>query len=218
MCSGSRAQRPSISNSWRPTRAILGRRSSRRCAMCLAIAEASSCITNNLNLSGSQTLPRGCRSSRGGSTKIQRRLWDLLPIIRNHVYHPAFGGSYSLKSVLPALVPEMTYDGMEVADGQAAGLAWESLIGGDCDEAEREQKRKALLDYCGQDTLGMVQARRKTSACLRRDLAFATAFALLGNQRQHSRLESQPLALCFQKRSRIRNSRWFSNFGMMPSE
>ncbi len=89
--------------------------------------------------------------------KIQSRLWDLLPIVRNHVYHPAFGGSYSLKSVLPALVPEMTYDGMEVADGQAAGLAWESLIGDDCSEAERQQKRKALLDYCGQDTLGMVR-------------------------------------------------------------
>jgi predicted RecB family nuclease len=89
--------------------------------------------------------------------KIQRRLWDLLPIIRDHVYHPAFAGSYSLKSVLPALVPEMTYEGMEVADGLAAGLAWESLIGGDCNEAERQRKLKALLDYCGQDTLGMVK-------------------------------------------------------------
>src|SRR5580700_5157822 len=52
----------------------------------------------------------------GRIEKIQGRLWDLLPIIRDHVHHPAFGGSYSLKSVLPALVPEMTYDGMEVAD------------------------------------------------------------------------------------------------------
>lgn len=89
--------------------------------------------------------------------RIQRRLWDLLPVIRDHVYHPAFGGSYSLKSVLPALVPEMTYEGMEVADGQAAGLAWESFIGGACSEAERQRKRKALLGYCGQDTLGMVK-------------------------------------------------------------
>ncbi len=93
----------------------------------------------------------------GRIDKIQRRLWDLLPVIRNHVYHPAFGGSYSLKSVLPALVPTMTYEGMEVADGQAAGQAWESLIGGDCSEIERQRKRKALLDYCGQDTLGMVK-------------------------------------------------------------
>ena len=94
-------------------------------------------------------------------TKIQRRLWDLLPIIRNHVYHPAFGGSYSLKSVLPALVPEMSYAGLEVADGQAAGLAWESLVGGDCGEGESQRKKKALLDYCGQDTLGMVRLVEK---------------------------------------------------------
>jgi hypothetical protein len=93
--------------------------------------------------------------------KIQRRLWDLLPVVRDHVYHPAFGGSYSLKSVLPALVPEMTYEGMAVADGQAAGIVWESLIGDDCSVAERQRKQKALLDYCGQDTLGMVRLVEK---------------------------------------------------------
>lgn len=95
--------------------------------------------------------------------KIQRRLWDLLPVIRNHIYHPAFGGSYSLKSVLPALVPEMTYEGMEVADGQAAGLAWESLIRGTGDEAACEHLRKALLDYCEQDTLAMVRLVERLS-------------------------------------------------------
>ena len=61
---------------------------------------------------------------------IQSRLWDLFPIIRDHVYHPAFAGSYSLKAVLPALVPEMSYEGMEVADGQHAGLAWETMVRG----------------------------------------------------------------------------------------
>lgn len=64
-------------------------------------------------------LPEYAERIRG----IQRRLWDLLPVMRNHVYHPAFGGSFSLKAVLPALVPEMSYDGMEVANGQTAGLA-----------------------------------------------------------------------------------------------
>ena len=87
---------------------------------------------------------------------IQARLWDLLPVVRNHVYHPAFAGSYSLKAVLPALVPEMTYEGMPVANGQDAGLAWESLVRGTLDQAERERIKKALLDYCGQDTLAMV--------------------------------------------------------------
>jgi hypothetical protein len=81
----------------------------------------------------------------------------LLPIVRNHVYHPAFAGSYSLKAVLPALVPELTYDGMAVANGQDAGLAWESLVRGGLDQSERESRRKALLDYCGQDTLALVR-------------------------------------------------------------
>jgi Domain of unknown function(DUF2779) len=97
----------------------------------------------------------------GRITKIQRRLWDLLPLVRDHVYHPAFGGSFSLKSVLPALVPEMTYEGMEVADGQAAGLAWESLVHGGLDRDEHDRVRKALLDYCGQDTLAMASLVEK---------------------------------------------------------
>ena len=93
----------------------------------------------------------------GRIANIQGRLWDLLPAMRKHVYHPRFAGSYSLKDVLPALVPEMTYEGMEVANGTEAGVAWESLVRGGLDQAEREKTRKALLEYCGQDTLAMVR-------------------------------------------------------------
>jgi hypothetical protein len=95
---------------------------------------------------------------------IQRRLWDLLPVVRDHVYHPAFAGSYSLKAVLPALVPEMSYEGMAVANGQHAGLAWESLVRGTVDEEERERTRKALLEYCAQDTLALVKLVEKLRA------------------------------------------------------
>ena len=55
----------------------------------------------------------------------------------------------------------MTYEGMEVADGTDAGLAWESLIRGGLDQTERDRIRKALLDYCGQDTLAMVRLVEK---------------------------------------------------------
>ena len=89
--------------------------------------------------------------------KIQARLWDLLPIVRSHVYHPHFAGSYSLKSVLPALIPEMSYAGMQVANGQDAGLAWESLIRGGLGQVERDRIEQALLDYCEQDTLALVK-------------------------------------------------------------
>jgi hypothetical protein len=88
---------------------------------------------------------------------IQARFFDLLLVAREYTYHPAYAGSYSIKMVLPALVPEMTYDGMEVANGQAAGLAWESLVRGGLGRDEHERIRKALLDYCGQDTLAMVR-------------------------------------------------------------
>jgi hypothetical protein len=97
----------------------------------------------------------------GRIKKIQRRLWDLLSVMRKRVYHPAFDGSYSLKYVLPALVPEITYKNMAVADGQQAGLAWESLVRGNLDQVEREKTRKALLEYCGQDTLALVKLVEK---------------------------------------------------------
>jgi hypothetical protein len=87
----------------------------------------------------------------------QGRLFDLLPVVREHVYHPAFAGSYSIKSVLPALVPEVSYEGMDVANGRDAGLVWESLVGGNLNRSERERARKALLEYCGLDTLALLK-------------------------------------------------------------
>ena len=89
--------------------------------------------------------------------KVQTRLWDLLQVIRNNVYHPRFLGSFSIKNVLPALIPDMSYENMEVADGTEAGLAYERMIGGELDPDEREKIRTALLDYCKQDSLAMVR-------------------------------------------------------------
>ena len=88
---------------------------------------------------------------------IQGRLWDLLPVIRSQTYHAKFQGSYSLKSVLPALVPGMTYEDMDVADGEQAGVVWETMIHGGLDESEKNKAKDALLAYCRQDTLGMAK-------------------------------------------------------------
>ncbi len=88
---------------------------------------------------------------------IRGRLWDLLPFVRNHVYHPDFRGSFSIKSVLPALVPDMTYEGMDVAHGGEAGLSWEQMIREELDPVEQQRLKAALLAYCRQDTLAMVK-------------------------------------------------------------
>src|SRR5207247_1758180 len=90
---------------------------------------------------------------------IEARLAELLPVVRSHVYHPDFGGSFGLKSVLPALVPELRYDGLAIADGETASLELERLLFNDhgmVPEA-REQLRTDLLLYCHLDTLGLVK-------------------------------------------------------------
>ena len=88
---------------------------------------------------------------------IRERLWDLLPVMRAHVYHLAFRGSYSLKSVLPALVPDLSYTGMEVAAGNDAGLAWEKMVRAETGSEVRRKLKDALLAYCELDTLAMAR-------------------------------------------------------------
>jgi len=51
----------------------------------------------------------------------------------------------------------MSYRHLEVANGQDAGLAWESFVRGDLDNSDRERIRKALLNYCALDTLALVR-------------------------------------------------------------
>jgi hypothetical protein len=51
----------------------------------------------------------------------------------------------------------MTYDGMEVAEGNEAGLAWEKTVHAEVGSEERRRLRDALLAYCKQDTLGMAK-------------------------------------------------------------
>lgn len=94
---------------------------------------------------------------------LQDCVEDLLPIVRDHVYHPAFQGSFSIKNVLPALVPGMGYDDLEIQDGGAASAALESLLfGGETLNAvETKALRRKLLRYCERDTLAMVRLHER---------------------------------------------------------
>src|ERR1019366_9439269 len=88
---------------------------------------------------------------------IKTKMWDLLDVVRRNVYHPAFGGSFSLKSVLPAFVPKMNYENLEISDGIAAGLVWAQFIDSTTPLVEKSRLRKALREYCQQDTLALVK-------------------------------------------------------------
>ena len=94
---------------------------------------------------------------------IADRLVDLLPLVRNYVYDPGFLGSFGLKSVLPALLPAVTYDDLEVADGATASLYLSRLLFEPerVPEEEREPLRRKLLAYCERDTWATVRLLEK---------------------------------------------------------
>jgi hypothetical protein len=103
-----------------------------------------------------ELLPRLKRDLQGAAA----RLWDLLPIVRRHYYHPRFEGSFSIKAVLPALAPALDYRDLEIRDGGLAALQYERMVFGKTDADEKARIREALLDYCKRDTLAMVEIRR----------------------------------------------------------
>lgn len=76
------------------------------------------------------------------------------------VYYYQMNGSYSIKSVLPALVPELSYDELDISDGNMAMQAFLQMIESP-DSQEKERLKKALLSYCQLDSLGMVKIYEK---------------------------------------------------------
>jgi hypothetical protein len=92
------------------------------------------------------------------------RVVDLLPLVRDHYYHPAMLGSYSIKAVLPARIPELSYGELVVQDGMAAQQAFAEAIDQATTEARRSEIEAQLKAYCTLDTWAMVQLARSLSA------------------------------------------------------
>jgi len=88
---------------------------------------------------------------------IVENMVDLLPIYRAHYYHRDMRGSWSIKSVLPTIAPDLDYGDLEVSGGgeaQEAYLAASNLV---TQADERERLRLGLLKYCERDTWAMVR-------------------------------------------------------------
>lgn len=93
----------------------------------------------------------------GEINSIVENIRDLMvPFRDKSIYHWQFNGSYSIKAVLPALVPDLSYDELEISDGEMASAAWMRMIQSK-DHGEKEMIRKQLLEYCGLDTWAMVK-------------------------------------------------------------
>lgn len=90
--------------------------------------------------------------------RVSARMVDLLvPFKSRHLYHPDMNGSASLKSVLPAFIPHMRYDTLEISDGNAAAQLYLSCLKDALPPAEQKKVFDNLRVYCGQDTLAEVK-------------------------------------------------------------
>lgn len=89
------------------------------------------------------------------------RIKDLMiPFQRKYYYTPEMKGSYSIKYVLPALVPELSYENLEINEGGLASIAFETLQT-ETDLMKIAETRNQLLEYCKLDTLAMVEIYNK---------------------------------------------------------
>jgi hypothetical protein len=90
-------------------------------------------------------------------SNIVSRIKDLMELFqKRHFYVPEMKGSYSIKQVLPALVPGFSYAGLAIGDGGSASHAFMAMHS-EKDEAKTAATRENLLEYCAQDTLAMVE-------------------------------------------------------------
>jgi hypothetical protein len=90
---------------------------------------------------------------------LQKRIAKMIdmeiPFKELWYYHPLQRGAFSLKALLPALAPDLRYNGMAVRDGFQAMAVYEQL-----DQMTPEEQiewQQALKDYCHMDTFGLMR-------------------------------------------------------------
>lgn len=88
---------------------------------------------------------------------IINRLTDLMiPFCKKWYFTPEMRGSYSIKAVLPALVPELSYNDLVIQEGGTTSNIFLSMINNKY-EGDVQQTRLHLLVYYKLDTLAMVE-------------------------------------------------------------
>ena len=101
---------------------------------------------------------------------LQERIIDLMnPFRSKHYYLPIMKGSYSIKQVLPALVPELSYNDLEIGNGGLASSSYYQMQF-EKDIVVFEKTREALLRYCELDTLAMVEILNKINQILKNSI------------------------------------------------
>lgn len=88
---------------------------------------------------------------------VRARLFDLEPVIRQNTRHPRAVGHSSIKYVLPAWCPDLSYAGLNIGDGQTASVRYLRTLKGLANDGEAEAILADLHEYCELDTFAMVR-------------------------------------------------------------
>ena len=84
----------------------------------------------------------------------------MIPFQQKWYYTPEMKGSYSIKYVLPALVPKLSYNDLEIKEGGTASNTFLSMVN-ETFEGDLEKTRRQLLEYCELDTFAMFKILEK---------------------------------------------------------
>ena len=91
-------------------------------------------------------------------SELNARIIDLMvPFYNNWFVDKDFFGSASLKKVFPALITESSYKNLAIQEGETASRTWKELVFDGKYAEKKDELTKQLLEYCGMDTLAMVQ-------------------------------------------------------------
>ncbi len=99
-----------------------------------------------------------------GIAAVQARIFDLERVVKAHVQHPDCCGRTSIKYVLPALVDDLSYEGLGIQEGGTASMRYAAALAGGLPEGDRQQVYADLREYCATDTLAMVRVYEVLSA------------------------------------------------------
>ena len=92
---------------------------------------------------------------------LNNRMFDLMTIFSKGLYVDAFfKGGWSIKKVLPILIPELSYAELEISGGTQAMTMWGKMLEGTYMIESSAQIQKDLLEYCKLDTYAMVEIYR----------------------------------------------------------
>ena len=80
----------------------------------------------------------------------------MVPFQKKYYYTPEMKGSYSIKSVLPALCPDLSYDELDIKEGGTASRVFGQMLTGEF-QGDVQLTRTHLLEYCKLDTWAMVK-------------------------------------------------------------